>query len=67
MTTVSDGKEIGNSFKKYFSYILFLIAECYIFFIFSLFPFFYGGIFAIKPIVNCKLEFYHHWGSQIIL
>ena len=36
MTTVSGGKEIGNSFKKYFSYILFLIAECYIF-LFSLY------------------------------
>ena len=44
MTTVSDGKEIGNSFKKYFSYILFLIAECYIFFIFSLFPFLWRDI-----------------------
>lgn len=66
MTTVSDGKEIGNSFKKYFSYILFLIAECYIF-LFSLYFLFYGGIFAIKPIVHCKLEFYHHWDSQIIL
>lgn len=56
MTTVSDGKEIGNSFKKYFSYILFLIAECYIFFIFSLFPFFTEGFLQSNLLFTVNLS-----------
>ena len=56
MTTVSDDKEIGNSFKKYFSYILFLVAECYIFFIFSLFPFFMEGYLQSNLLFTVNLS-----------
>ena len=55
MTTVSDGKEIGNSFEKYFSYILFFIAECCIFYFLSI-SFFMEGYLQSNLLFTVNLS-----------